>query len=380
MSASIGHHLRLIQNVSAPGVSYGNVAVNYGDIDGTYGELATDPANLISYVAVPLGSGLNSRHVAKVRVGDYLPGLAFRPMAFGGPFEDQEGTILDLSTVAAATLQMDRISAGGSVTRVAPMTIDSTANTVTVAPFIRLSGADGGYVSTPDSAPLSITGDMGMTLHFTPRASDNEYLVSKWADGQEAWRLSRQPGGALYFEWGDAGSFDGQFTVHLFADDEDARFGLALDTDFGAFTSIIYFFYSLDGGATWIADSAHPLGYLLGIDDTTAPLIIGGQNAGIDAHPADIYSLQIFNGIGTALTPNEGTAVVDLSVTSTAGGTIVDAEGNVWTLNGDAVLDCIDLDDPGVYRMSIVLEFTSGRRMTVPVHDNRTLLVSGSAT
>lgn len=136
MSRSVSHRLRLIQNLSAPGVSYGNVAANYGDE--IYGERATDPVNLLVYVAVPLTSGLGGRHAFRARIGDIYPGddLAFRPMAFGGPYEAGEGTVLDLSTVDTATLQIDRVSAGPPVTVTDTMTVDDVADTVTSSTLV----------------------------------------------------------------------------------------------------------------------------------------------------------------------------------------------------------------------------------------------------
>ena len=131
MSSQIEHRLRLIQNISVPGVSYGNVALDYGD--GIYGTRATDPADLQVYVAVPLTSGLSAPHAFRARVGDAFPNdnFAFRVVAFGGPFESGEGTVLDLSTVSAAELRLDRVSWGHPVAIGLRLTVDGTADTLT---------------------------------------------------------------------------------------------------------------------------------------------------------------------------------------------------------------------------------------------------------
>ncbi len=131
MSSPVEHRVRLIQNLSAAGISYGNASLNYGDE--VYGERASDPADLLAYVAVPLTAGLGSPHAFRARVGDAFPDdlIAFRVMAFGGPFEAAEGTVLDLATVSSAQLRIDRVSWGHPVASGLALTINGASDTLT---------------------------------------------------------------------------------------------------------------------------------------------------------------------------------------------------------------------------------------------------------
>jgi len=136
---TVGQRLRLVQNVTAAGANYGTG--NYGDADGIYGERATDPANLLNYVAVPTTGGLGSTPYAlELSVGDAFPtDPGFQIIAFGGPFEDQEGTILDLSTVSTAVLRATKMSAGPAADLEQTLTIDAVndilTRTMTTADF-----------------------------------------------------------------------------------------------------------------------------------------------------------------------------------------------------------------------------------------------------
>jgi hypothetical protein len=128
----LGHRLRLVQNVTAAGAEYGTG--NFGDADGIYGERATDPANLLNYVTVPLAGGLGSTSVLELHVGDRFPvDLDFQIIAFGGPFEDQEGAILDLSTVSTAVLRATKQSVGTAADVELSMTIDAGTDVLTRA-------------------------------------------------------------------------------------------------------------------------------------------------------------------------------------------------------------------------------------------------------
>ena len=94
----LGHRLRITQAIAAAGSLYGTG--NFGDA--IYGQRPSDTANLLSYIAVPLdfSDGIEAR------AGDAFPAdVRFQVIAFGGPFEDNEGTILDLSDVKTAWLR-----------------------------------------------------------------------------------------------------------------------------------------------------------------------------------------------------------------------------------------------------------------------------------
>ena len=95
--------LRLLRLVPQNAASYGSD--NYGD--NTYGQRATDAADLQRYEVVPLNTSPSDRPLGVVRVGDTTP-FRFRVMAFQSEYETAErsGTVLDLSGVSTAVLRL----------------------------------------------------------------------------------------------------------------------------------------------------------------------------------------------------------------------------------------------------------------------------------
>jgi hypothetical protein len=126
MATPAGFQLRLLRGISVSGSTYGSG--DYGV--GTYGERASDPADLQLYEAVPVDAGLGAGVTMRARVGA-TPTLSYQIIAFGGPFEDGEGSVLDLSTVSEARLRLDRVSAGQHAVFNYDLTIDTINDKLT---------------------------------------------------------------------------------------------------------------------------------------------------------------------------------------------------------------------------------------------------------
>lgn len=160
MTAS--HRLRIVRNISASGATYGSG--DYGD--GIYGERATDPADQQSYVALTPSGTTDIR----VRAGDSQRTITLVIVAFGGPFEDGEGSVLDLSTVDTATLHLERVSRGARIAKELAMTVDTgndqLARKLTASDFaepgryaahVVLTFTSGRQLTVPPVEPPTIT-------------------------------------------------------------------------------------------------------------------------------------------------------------------------------------------------------------------------------
>lgn len=114
-----GYRLTAVRNVAVASASaYGSGT--YGDADVPYGQRATDPADQAAYVTVPGGT-----IPIRIRTGESVLTLTMQVVAFGGPFEDGEGTILDLSTVATARLHLQRLTPSPTLVYEFDLTIDA---------------------------------------------------------------------------------------------------------------------------------------------------------------------------------------------------------------------------------------------------------------
>lgn len=105
-----GNRLRIIRLVPQSAAFYGSD--NYGD--NTYGQRATDTADLQRYKVVPLFVSATERPLIFTRVGDTTP-FRCRIMAFQSEYESDErsGTILDLSGVDMAEAHLHQVSVSG---------------------------------------------------------------------------------------------------------------------------------------------------------------------------------------------------------------------------------------------------------------------------
>jgi hypothetical protein len=195
--------------------------------------------------------------------------------------------------------------------------------------------SNGGFISTPDSATVSVTGDIDIRVKaacddWTPPTAFE--LASKTdAAPQVGWFLRLNTAGTLTLFWSTDGTavLSATSTVAVpFADGVAGWVRVTLDVDNGAAGRTVTFYTSTDG-ATWTAlGTAVTAGGVTSIFDNTARLqAIGRVNAHLTAPAAmTIYRLQVLSGIN-------GTVVADLDVTNmvNTGTPLVGPGGNVWT-------------------------------------------------
>ena len=209
-----------------------------------------------------------------------------------------------------------------------------------------LPGASGDFASTPDSAAVSITGDLDIRAHLSPDDWTNPaypYVISKWTGSTyRSYALRLASWGALYFQWSTDGATSGTVTktstaVVPFADGEAGHIRVTLDVDNGAAGNDVKFYTSTDG-VTWsqLGATVTTAG-VSSIDDGGARLEIASAFGGAGAAPTgEVYSAQLYDGIDGTLAadfdPTRDASVGDTTFTSST-------TGEVWTVNGNASID-----------------------------------------
>jgi hypothetical protein len=182
--------------------------------------------------------------------------------------------------------------------------------------YLALAGNSGDHAESPDSAALSITGDIDVRVKcaltdWTPAATT--VLASKWL-GTFAWRFIVLPDGRLFFDWEEGGTVyraaPSNTASPCFADGTAGWVRATLDVDNG--TQYEVKFYTSTDGTVWTPFGATVTGATgpTNMVDTTAPLAIGADIANGIYAPAKIYRVQVLNGIA-------GTTVFDANFAGT---------------------------------------------------------------
>lgn len=224
-----------------------------------------------------------------------------------------------------------------------------------LSPFhaLNLPGVSGDNVTTPDSAALSVTNDIGFVAHvalddWTPAVAAS--LIAKWtlAGNNRSFMFRVNTDGTLMFQVSVDGTavITRSSTVAVTAGGELAWVtdggklwvGATVDVNNGSGYAV-KFWVSTDG-ATWaqlgatITTEADPIT----IFDSTAQVEIGSHDGTSGIVAGYIYSARIYSGVGAHTAPNQGTLVADFSPDDfrLSGATATDSTGNVWAVNGDA--------------------------------------------
>jgi hypothetical protein len=208
--------------------------------------------------------------------------------------------------------------------------------TTTTYDAVSLNGVAGTYVSTPDSVANSITGDIDIRVKaaltdWTPAAANT--LASKFltTGNQRSFIFYVNSSGCLAFY----GSVDGttlldhpNLTPTGFSDGTTNWCRMTRLASTGVIT-----YYTSSDGATWVQLGATVAGTSGTLYNSTAIVELGAYQTGA-ANPLSgkIYQAQIYNGIN-------GTLAVDFNASRYAGGTtLTGSTGEVYTLNGSAVI------------------------------------------
>ena len=183
-----------------------------------------------------------------------------------------------------------------------------------------LNGVSGNYASSPDSVATSITGNIDIRVlvqlqSWTPASP--QIAVGKYtsAGSQKSYYLQINATGALQIGWSANGSSDLNSVSSVstgFAAFSPKWIRATLQVNDGAGNNVATF-YSSDDGVTWtqLGTTITTAG-TTGIFDSTAPVSVGGVNAGTASLATGIiYRAQIYNGIN-------GTLAFDANFTTVA--------------------------------------------------------------
>jgi hypothetical protein len=197
-----------------------------------------------------------------------------------------------------------------------------------------LNGTAGNYFSTPDSAAVSVTGDLDLRVYcaladWTPSAEST--LVAKWngTANKRSYNLNIQTGGQVRLSLSQDGAIGNSATSSAATGFTDGTANWVRAT-WRASDGRVQFFTSADG-SSWPQLGTDQSIAFASINDNDAVVEIGSVASGtLNLATGRIYRAQIYDGIN-------GTLVADFNpALYTSGTTFTASTGEVWTLNGGA--------------------------------------------
>jgi len=226
--------------------------------------------------------------------------------------------------------------------------------------YATLPGAAGGYISTPNSAALQITGDIDLAAKITlPNwtASGTKPLIDKFGDDSpRSYNFYLKSGEVVPVFWW---SPDGTTQLSRYAtaaaspvNGQPMWFRVTLDVDNEAGGYDLKF-YTSSNGTSWTQLGTTIVGAsTTAIAANTSPVRLGMRGGSSDPWVGSFYKAIIKNGIGSA---GKIVASPDLGRAFPVGTTsFKDAEGNTWTVgagctvgNGSPELLFLNASAPG---------------------------------
>lgn len=211
------------------------------------------------------------------------------------------------------------------------------------------SQAGDAYVSAPDTASLDPAGDIDFRIDLQPVSWRPKLtaLARKWdpladtlTDDQLSWAWLLNPDGTVRFQWSENGLSDTVNEVESTSAVPDTPGRLALrvtlDVDNGSGNHVVRFYTAPTIAGPWTQLGGTMINP--GVTDVwqgTAPVEIGRTEPAIVSNTIEgtLYGFEMRDGI-------DGTVIASPDFTTADAGdqTVTDAQGNVWTLQGRAVL------------------------------------------
>ena len=219
--------------------------------------------------------------------------------------------------------------------------------------YLELPGVTGAYASTPDSAALSITGDIDIRVDlaatdWTPAV--DMPIVSKYETTASYLLRMEATTGNLRLFWiqADGTSINKTSTAApAFSDHSRGWIRATLDVDNGSTQNEVKFYTSSDGVSWAQLGSTVTTAGVTNIRDQTSVLQIGAQGA--DEFIGSIYRAQIYNGIDGTLAFN-----ADFTNRGASNQSFPESSSNaaLVTINGSARITHLDTENclvlPGV--------------------------------
>ena len=196
--------------------------------------------------------------------------------------------------------------------------------------YISLPGTAGNFASTPDSAAVSITGDIDIRVRVAMddwSPSPIQFLVSKAiTSGQYAYDLHVFTSGILIFRNSANGTTLTQANSSVATGLVDGSIKWIRVTRASASGDVN--FYTSDDGSTWTQLGTTTSTAAGGQFDGTDDLAVGGQPGGSSPMAGKIYYAEIRNGIDGPVV-----AAFDPGRASTGAREFMAETGEIWTVN-----------------------------------------------
>lgn len=215
--------------------------------------------------------------------------------------------------------------------------------------YLRLTGQSGNYASTPDSAALSLTGDIDIRV---------KVAMDDWTPGATQALVAKRGGSSLNSYMAEV-STAGKITLVLSADgtaETTATSSVAAGFTDGTTNWVratwrqsdgrVQFFTSSNGTA-WTQLGTDQSIAIASIADTASQLEIGSRSSGtIDNLKGNVYSVSVRNNI-----LDDGTGIVaspDFTAVAAATSVFQDNQLNTWTVKSILARDAKGTND-GIY-------------------------------
>jgi hypothetical protein len=220
----------------------------------------------------------------------------------------------------------------GSLGRNVPVRISIPAQ----VNYLRLEDDTASYVSAPDSAGLSITGDTEIQIDLQA-STVASILAAKYDDSSanRSWLLELQGDSTVILYWSPDGTtlLSAASTVPIPTGRTAIKVTLKCNNGSGGNTVTFYTAATIAGSWTQLGSAVTQSG-TTSVFDSTAPVCIGGDpdySGTVPGMNGPVYGFKLLSGIG-------GTVEAYADFTSqTAGATsFTDGQGNTWTLAGTA--------------------------------------------
>jgi len=209
------------------------------------------------------------------------------------------------------------------------------------APWLNFEESVAAWATTPDTAALSITGDIDLRWHGRRDSwASSMDVVSKYVttSNQRSYLWRFEEDGTLAFFWSTDGVTllsPARSTASIPPWAGEIALRVTLDVNNGASGRTIRFYYADDLAATWIqlGEDVVQAG-TTSIFNSTAETTIGKNTySAAGTPPVRVYGWEIRNGIGGTLVSSRN--ISDLAVTGAA--TFADVQGNTWTMTNSSV-------------------------------------------
>lgn len=201
-----------------------------------------------------------------------------------------------------------------------------------------------GRASTPDAAPLDITGDLDVRVDVTldnwKAGTTNTELAGKYviSGNQRSWLFMVDQLGRLVFRW----SADGTAIIQQFSDtpvtpSTSGRLTVraTIDVNDGAGNNVVTLYQGPSMTGPWTTLDTFTTAGVTSIFNSTAAVDVGDvSGVGFLTPAGHFHAFQLRSGINGSIVANP-----DFTVQTVGAASFVDSAGRTWTLAGDADLD-----------------------------------------